>query len=618
MAKPNILVVEDEGILAQDIADTLINFNYRVSAIVDSGEQALKNAKAQQPNLILMDIKINGNLDGIDAAKQIKELYNIPVVFLTAYADDTTLKRAQIIEPFGYVLKPFREKELQTAIEMALYKHKMENERRQTQQALRESEARFAGILNIAQEAIVSIDQLKRIILFNTGAEQIFGYSSDEIIGESIDLLISNKFQEVHLNHIAEFVGSPMKSRLMGERSEIFGRRKNGEEFPAEATISKLELGNNIVLTAILRDITERKRMEQSLRDALSEVKKLKNQLQAENIYLQEEIKQTHNFEEIVGNSDALLYVLNRVEQIAPTDTTVLILGETGTGKELFARAIHSKSERKDTPFIKVNCAALPAHLIESELFGHEKGAFTGAQSRRRGRFELADGGTIFLDEIGELPLELQPKLLRVLQEGELERLGDEETLTVDVRVLAATNRDLASEVREGRFRLDLFYRLNVFPLTVPPLRDRLEDIELLAKFFIEKFSNKLGKCIDKVSQQVMFALKNYDWPGNIRELENVIERAVIVTLGSEFRLVDKLEFHKMQGFQSNTDQSLAEIEREYIVQVLEKTHWRIEGDAGAAKILDLHPNTLRNRMLKLNIRRPINNNQYPLKNHHI
>jgi len=364
------------------------------------------------------------------------------------------------------------------------------------------------------------------------------------------------------------------------------------------------ENGKPRVLRGFMIDITDRKLAETERQKSYNEIKGLKEHLQAEATYLREEIKSEHGFHEIVGNSDALLYVLNRVETIAPTDTAVLILGETGTGKELFARALHDKSRRKDSAFVKVNCATLPKNLIESELFGHERGAFTGAVALRRGRFELAEGGTIFLDEIGELPLELQPKLLRVLQEGEFERLGGEKTQKTDVRVIAATNRDLNLEVRERRFRQDLFYRLDVFPITVPPLRERLDDLVVLAEHFISKFSKKLGKHVDRISQATLAALKNYYWPGNVRELENIIERAMVVSLGSELKLVDDLQSPMEQPVVSYTEQTLAEVERKHITQTLEKVNWRIEGDAGAAKILGMHPSTLRNRLLKLNIRR--------------
>lgn len=342
-----------------------------------------------------------------------------------------------------------------------------------------------------------------------------------------------------------------------------------------------------------------------SLKEALDEVEDLKNRLQAENRYLQDELKTDHDFETIIGGNGTLAESFGQVERVAPTDATVLILGETGTGKELFARAIHDLSARSAHPLVKVNCAALPAELIESELFGHEKGAFTGAIARKTGRFELADGGTIFLDEIGDLPLELQAKLLRVLQEGEFERLGSSTTLTVDVRVIAATNRDLAKAIDEGTFREDLYYRLNVFPIALPPLRERLEDIPSLVWHFVEKYSKKIGRPIDTVPKPVMKALASYGWPGNVRELENVIERAVILTDGTALYLDDVLETARTPAMPTSGTATLEEAEREYILQVLESTNWRVRGKRGTAEILDINPSTLRSRMKKLGIERP-------------
>ena len=336
-----------------------------------------------------------------------------------------------------------------------------------------------------------------------------------------------------------------------------------------------------------------------------AEVEKLKNQLQAENIYLRDEIKSEHDFDKIIGQSADLKYVLFKVEQIAATDTTVLILGETGTGKELIARAIHSRSARQDRPLVKVSCASLPANLIESELFGHEKGAFTSAQTRQIGRFELADGATIFLDEIGELPLELQSRLLRVLQDGEFERLGNSHTIKADTRIIAATNRDLEKEVDRGNFRKDLYYRLDVFPITLPPLRERTDDIPLLVEFMIQKFSRKLGKQIQAIPSSVMNTLQTYSWPGNVRELENVIERAVINTRGSTLQLAEKLETSLVEDLAENQWVGLEQVERDYIFRVLRESRWKIEGHDGAARILDLNPSTLRGRIRKLGIQRP-------------
>jgi PAS domain S-box-containing protein len=362
--------------------------------------------------------------------------------------------------------------------------------------------------------------------------------------------------------------------------------------------LQRLRLVGEVYANAVVR-----KRKEKELNRALAEIRGLKEQLQADYTYLREEIKLEHNFDEIIGQSDVLRHVLYKVEQVAPTTTTVLIQGETGTGKELIARAIHNASPRKERPLVKVNCATLPPTLIESELFGHERGAYTSAEARQQGRFELAHGSSIFLDEIGEVPLDLQVKLLRVLQDGEFERLGSPRTIKVDVRVIAATNRDLEAEIRNGRFREDLWYRLNVFPLSVPPLRQRKDDIPLLVHWFVKRFNKKLGKNIETIPKTVVKKLQAYPWPGNIRELENVLERGVICSLGSTLQLADPLESTDRPA--ATTDfKDLVEVEREYILKVLGTTNWRIEGKHGAATILGLNPSTLRGRIRKLGIRR--------------
>jgi DNA-binding NtrC family response regulator len=345
------------------------------------------------------------------------------------------------------------------------------------------------------------------------------------------------------------------------------------------------------------------RRAHDELELSYAEIAALKARLEQENIYLQEEIRTEHNFAEIVGQGAALKKVLQAIETVAPTGATVLILGETGTGKELIARAVHNLSPQKDKPLVKVNCAALAATLIESELFGHEKGAFTGALARKIGRFELAHGGTIFLDEIGELPLELQVKLLRVLQEGEFERVGGAQTIKVCVRVIAATNRNLAEAVRAGSFRSDLFYRLNVFPLTLPPLRERREDIPLLVGYFLSRFTKKLGKPLERVSKESMERLLRYDWPGNVRELLSVIERAAILTRTPVVHVEDRLDLRPRAAGRAGLG-TLEDMERAHILRVLEETNWMIDGPRGAALILGLHSNTLRSRMQKLGIKK--------------
>jgi formate hydrogenlyase transcriptional activator len=376
-------------------------------------------------------------------------------------------------------------------------------------------------------------------------------------------------------------------------------------------------INTHLTLRQLQRDLEEanallEKRVAErteSLSKALAEVEQLKNQLQAENTYLRDEIKQTSNFEEIVTQSKAFGKILRQVEQVASTNTTVLILGESGTGKELLARAVHNRSSRKNRPLVKVNCAVLPATLIESELFGHEKGAFTGATIQKIGRFELADGGTIFLDEIGEIPIELQAKLLRVLQEGEFERVGSSKTLKVNVRVIAATNRDLEKEINEGHFREDLFYRLNVFPIQSLPLRNRKDDIPLLVRHFCTKHGPGIGRQIDDIPKDVLDALMAYNWPGNVRELENIIERSLIISSGRKLDLGDWSGQKGTMPLKTGRDafglMTMEDCERNHIISVLEYTRWKVSGESGAAKVLDMIPTTLDSRMKKLGIQRP-------------
>jgi len=468
--------------------------------------------------------------------------------------------------------------------------------------ALRTSEERYLLALAGSTDGLWDWDMLSDTVFYSDRFREILGYSSEEFPA-TIDSFRSRlhpedaeaAWAEIEC-HLQERVPYKVECRL---------RTKSGEYlwFLARGQAIWNSEGKAIRMSGSIQDITERKQSELNLKAALCEIKELKDKLEVERAYLQEEIKSQYNHENIIGQSNALNYIFYKVEQIAPTDTTVLILGETGTGKELVARAIHGLSPRKDRALVKVNCATLPANLIESELFGHEKGAFTGAHARQLGRFEVADGATLFLDEIGELPLELQPKLLRVIQDGEFERLGSSGTIKVDVRVIAATNRNLEEEVRWGRFRQDLWYRLNIYPITAPPLRERMEDIALLVDFFVNKISKRLGKSIESIPVSVMNTLQEYRWPGNVRELENVLERAVINSSGPKLHLVDELK--KAPKDLAAAKKTLNEVERGYIVRVLEQTNWKVSGKNGAAEILGLDRSTLRARMRKLGIRQP-------------
>jgi PAS domain S-box-containing protein len=386
-------------------------------------------------------------------------------------------------------------------------------------------------------------------------------------------------------------------------------RRQDGSYMYIEEYARPTELENGQVTKAVgvLTDVTERVLAQQELERALAELSRLKDNLQAESEYLQSEIKREHDFEEIIGNSPTLAATLRKVEAVAATDSTVLLLGETGTGKELLARAIHARSERNHRPLIKVDCSTLPEGLIESELFGHVKGAFTGAIETKAGRFELAHEGTIFLDEIGELPNDLQSKLLRVLESGEMQRVGSGGERTVDVRVIAATNRNIEKEVREGRFRSDLYYRLGVFPIESPPLRNRREDIPAIASLFVSRCAAATGKTIRTIDTGSMKRLVGYDWPGNIRELRNVIERAVILSAGDTLTIDENLGGANIpaQSASNSLAQDLHAIERTQILQALESSSWKIKGAGGAADQLGLKPSTLHSRMQRLGISRP-------------
>lgn len=484
-----------------------------------------------------------------------------------------------------------------------------ELDRKRAEQTRLESEQRLSRILASAMDAIITIDENREITLFNEAAEKVFGIPAIEAIGKPVEPLFSRQLFTLVDDYICRILNGEQTPPSIWLPEGLTARRTDEDEFALEATVSMAKISRNRLFTIILRDIDERKRAEAELKT-----------LRMENLYLREELKTEYNFEEIVGASGVMERVFQKISQVAETDSTVLINGETGTGKELIARAIHNRSGRKNRPLIKVNCAALSQGLIESEFFGHEKGAFTGAISTRVGRFELANGGTIFLDEIGEISLEVQAKLLRVLQEQEFERVGGTKTIKVDVRVITATNRDLKKAVEEGRFRADLYYRLNVFPIVLPPLRERTQDISLLVRYFVSKHMARLGKRITQISHTAMSQLTAYHWPGNVRELENVVERAVILSQGPVLELVDEIAqllpaAPKAQPLgkalpltpriSSPTFVPLEDMEREYIQKVLESTGWVIEGAAGAAKILDINPNTLRSRMQKLNIRRP-------------
>jgi PAS domain S-box-containing protein len=492
--------------------------------------------------------------------------------------------------------------ELESVFRIFAARAAAELNRLQAEATLRDSEQRFSSLIESAMDGIFELDDQFRIKRANGSAAGLFALPAELLVNRNLATFLTP--------------GSAQKLASVANELDLSGQfscwvaggleavRLNGSQFPAEASVSCFELSGGRFYSVILRNVEHQLAAERRLCE-----------LQKETAYLRTEIAERPPFEDIIGESAAMHQVVTSVRQVAPTSANVLIMGETGTGKELVARAIHKQSPRSSRPFVRVNCAAIPATLCESEFFGHEKGAFTNAVCRRAGRFELAQGGTIFLDEVGELPLELQPKLLRVLQDGEYEPVGSSQTRKVDVRVVAATNRDLAAEVSAGRFREDLFYRLHVFPIVVPPLRDRAADAELLAQLFIDRYCERTHQPGLALTADCLRRLRLYHWPGNVRELENVIERAAILSADGKMSLREILPHHNLPlsgesrssqpATMPRTKHELRTLERDTLIRALERSGWKVAGVEGAARILGIPPSTLTSRMKALDIERP-------------
>ena len=469
---------------------------------------------------------------------------------------------------------------------------------------VREREQKLGRLVGSAMDAIIELDQHLKINQINPAAEKVLGAAATLLTGQTFTHFLVPDSREKLARLIIDLDTRPEGQRSLWIGGGLTATAHGGESFQAEATLSRFDVEREPFYTLVLRNVNARLEAERKIKSLTVEAE-----------YLREEISALIGIDEIVGASEPLRKVLAEAQEVAATDTTVLILGETGTGKELIARAIHRASTRRGKPLVKVNCAAIPANLIESEFFGHEPGAFTGATKRRDGRFALAHGGTIFLDEVGELPLDLQSKLLRVLQEGEFEPVGSSQTRRVDVRVLAATNRDLDKSVREGKFREDLYYRLNVFPIELPPLRARRDDIGLLAAAFAQKFAQRMGRGLEPLSKDCVRRLQAYSWPGNVRELQNIIERGVITSRDGQLNLdralpesvnamaaalaADNSMVHRVR-----TAKELEELERNNIIAALEAAEWKVAGEKGAAQLLGVKPTTLSSRIKALNIER--------------
>ncbi len=585
--------------------------------------------KGKRIPLCILDVRMTV-LGGIKTAEEIRKIdREVIIIIVTAYSDITALDiRKQLKNDIYYVKKPFNEEEFFSLVTSLVKNWNTIQKLHDREERLSFMHSKLEVLVNERTKELAEAN--RELVIKNIEQKKIEKKLLEEM--EVRKILLDNMpctalLIEPGSKKIIACNETSMKAGAVIGETCYSAWRNHDTTCPWCAIPENMEVGkthhielesmgtvsdiywvkiNDKMFLHYAFDITKQKLAEESLRNALNEVEELKNRLEAENTYLQSEIKLEHNFEEIITQSSAVKEVLSKVEQVATTTATVLILGESGTGKELIARAIHNISDRKKHPLVKVNCAALASTLIESELFGYEKGAFSGAFTRKIGRFELANGGTMFLDEIGELPLELQSKLLRVLQEGEFERLGSPHTIKVDVRIIAATNRNLEKLLKTGEFREDLYYRLNVFPIKLPPLREHQDDIGILVKHFALKYSAKTGKEILSVPQKVINKLQKYNWPGNVRELENVIERAIILSKGSVLELDEKLGFQADSEVHEKNFTTLKEAELYLINNALLESNWVIEGKRGAALILDIPPSTLRERIKKYGLKKPV------------
>jgi DNA-binding NtrC family response regulator len=640
--KENILIVEDEFIVANDLRIMLQKAGYKVCGIAPSVAKAIDLIKSKSPDWILLDIFLQGTKTGIDLAGQLREM-EIPFIYISANTNQAILEAAKATEPYGFLVKPFREKDLLVMLDIALYRH---------EQSWKFNRPKDATLLEqIEQIAVKTVNREEKLKQFATTLQSMIPFdclsiSKNETSADSEQVYMMkntlNIFQILSLNGLLELTGISQrdyrswKSAPAETKNQFYNnfefRRLKMDSLWLKALSDHYKFQSALCFDVKAEDSYTYKFT--FISTGLESYNKLQIDLLQKNEaafkYLisgilskkDAEVKQVRavrlsspavtatgvdlNFNGIIGQSPLLKAVFNKITIVAPDETSVLIMGESGTGKERIAQTIHKLSPRKNKPLITVNCAALPINLIESELFGHERGAFTGATEKRTGKFEQADGGTIFLDEIGELPLEAQVKLLRVLQEKEIERLGGNYTKKVNVRIIAATNRNLEKEVAEGRFRLDLYYRLNVFPIELPALRQRKEDIPLLASYFLDRFVKKSNKTVNGISEEAIQTLMAYDWPGNIRELEHLIERSLLMATDD---VIENIDIPKIpsagatQGQEGYRVRTMEEMEREHILEILKLCKGKIFGEGGAAEMLNIPSTTLNSKIKKLGIK---------------
>ncbi|MBF4493036.1 sigma 54-interacting transcriptional regulator [Flavobacterium sp. MR2016-29] len=646
MAKPlKILIVEDQFVEANHLRLMLKKAGHSIIGMARSVPDAKYYIAQEKPELVLLDIFLSGKETGIDLAEKLKE-DNIPFIYLSANSNEEVLSKAKLTHPYGFLVKPFREKDLLVTIEIAEYhqQHGIESSIRKEllfQKQLKTIVTKSGNwddrVLNIitSLQSLISFDLVMAVFYMdNKLSSRVLGYARTGL----------HEYQRIGIEELQNITAlkeseiNELRDRSRVETEATFYNNQDFVKICDKTPIKKLiansmNMKSNLMLPVPLslsengglylsffsrrpdnynkNHLTLCERLQEPLiyaiENLISHDKKLdKKNTSSVNPGTGKKLK-ISGFESIVGKSPALLKIFDHILQVAPADTTVLITGESGTGKESIANSIKELSNRNNQPFVKINCSALPASLIESELFGHEKGSFTGASERRIGKFEQADNGTLFLDEIGDMPLEMQAKLLRAIQEKEIERVGGNASIKVNVRIIAATNCNLEKEVADGRFRLDLYYRLNVFPIQLPPLRERKEDIGLLARHFIAFYSSKTGKNVTEISEIALKSLLSYQWPGNIRELENLIERSILLAKTDTIEHIPLPAFEETK-INNNTNEwyfkTIQENEREHIINVLEKCNGRIRGAGGASEILGLPPTTLASRMQKLGIKR--------------